>query len=158
MGVLQNCPTCTIGFVIRNETCYYLIIWSFTKLVNMFKIQATGPAGLEFRTGSLSWVWDNSTEFMLESWRWLYFSIGCRVWCGADRWWPATGLGAGPTRLWMMVNMVRCWSLYALLHLSCGYLFTFSDREAWEQVGFERSWGHPVSHWLWFGTLFNNPI
>ena len=32
----------------------------------------------------------------------------------ADRWWPATGLGAGPSRLWVMADIARSWSLDAL--------------------------------------------
>ena len=49
-----------------------------------------------------------------------------------------TGLGVRPNRLWVMVDMARSWSLGALLHLSEESLSTFSDREAWERVGFKR--------------------
>ena len=43
--------------------------------------------------------------------------------------------GAGSTRLWVMADRARSWSLDALLHLSYESLLAFSDREAWEREG-----------------------
>ena len=93
--------------VTRLVTMYLsLIIWSFfSKLVNMFKIQATGLAGPKFRTGAY-----HGSEPILQSSCWShggdYISV---LVAGFMRCWQmvASDRLGGDRRLWVMVDMVR---------------------------------------------------
>ena len=92
----SNSPICTIVLVASNETVLFLTICGTSNLVKRCKIRANGRS-LDPHSGPVAFdgSWAGATELMLESRRWSHFSIGCRVWCGAERWWP---LASGPAR------------------------------------------------------------
>ena len=109
--------------------------------MNRFKIHSNGPSlgpnsGLKAFDGSELIVQSSSGVMEAITISVLAAGFGAVLTDGGH--WPATGLGAGPTRLWVMADTARSWSLDARLHLSYESFLTLSDRKAWERVGFER--------------------